>query len=66
MRMAWHRAGVPLDIAQWLADIDIDGVTVTGSLLQPMMWNRIESATVLLKRYIRVQAAGRLRLPWPA
>ena len=28
MRMAWHRAGVPLDIAQWLAEIDINGVTV--------------------------------------
>ena len=28
MRMAWHRAGVPLDIAQWLTEIDINGVTV--------------------------------------
>ena len=31
MRMAWHRAGVPLDIAQWLAEIDINGVTVIKS-----------------------------------
>ena len=31
MRMAWHRAGVPLHIAQWLAEIDINGVMVKKS-----------------------------------
>ena len=31
MRMAWFRTGVPLEIAQWLAGIDINGVTVIKS-----------------------------------
>ena len=31
MRMAWHNACVLLDVAEWLAEIDINGVTVKQS-----------------------------------
>ena len=45
MRTAWHRVGVPRDIALGLADIDIDGVTVVKSnyALNAWMINGYES-----------------------
>ena len=39
MKAAWKPIGVPLDVVNWLVDVDIDGVTVVRSNFAINKWN---------------------------
>ena len=40
MRMAWRRLGVPTEIAEWLVEMDIKGVTVVRTPFAAQEWDK--------------------------
>ena len=40
MRLAWRRLGVPKDVAEWLVEMDINGVTIVRTPFAAEQWNK--------------------------